>query len=210
MATHETLSTARRVFSNLKAAKFTPWEITTGSDGKDTETLANVTYDLVDIVADTTSVEQADNEINTIEHEFTSAPLFENVNLGEKTFTTECVDFQNAVLKELFGWYTTADGDAFAPVGYQDLYCKVELEFNSTDDILVLPKVKLNSRAVIASMKTDVSRANITGSCYPAYVAVGDSSERKYKRTDMAVISAENKSNYGVTSGKPTGATEIA
>lgn len=211
MATHETLSTVRRVFSNLKAAKFTPWEVQAGNDGKTKEVLSDVTYDLVDIVADTTSVEQADNEINTIEHEFTSAPLFENVNLGEKTFTTECVDFQNAVLKELFGWHTTTDGDAFAPVGYADLYCKVELEFNSTKDILVLPKVKLNSRAVIASMKTDVSRANITGTCYPAYVAVsvGEENERKYKYTDMAVISSGNKSNYDVTSGKPTDGTEV-
>ena len=183
----------RRVFSNLSKALFTPWvtESTPGSDKK-TERVGDITYDLADIVADTTSVEQADNEINTIEHEFSSSPLFENVNLGEKTFTTECVDFQNAVLKELFGWETSTQGDAFAPVGYKDLYCLVELHFNSTPDILVLPKVKLNSRAVIASMKTDVSRANITGTCYPAYVKAGSMT----KLTDMAVISEVNKESY--------------
>lgn len=184
---------ARRVFSNLSKALFTPWVITE-SDGTKVEALGTKVYDLVDIVADTTSVEQADNEVNTIDHEFSSAPLFENVNLGEKTFTTECVDFQNIVLKELFGWDITTAGDAFAPVGYKDLYCKVELHFNSTDDILVLPKVKLNSRAVIASMKTDVSRANITGSCYPAYVTAGSTT----KLTDMAVITAGNKESYEV------------
>lgn len=184
---------ARRVFSNLSKALFTPW-IISDSDGTTVETLGTKVYDLVDIVADTTSVEQADNEINTIDHEFTSAPLFENVNLGEKTFTTECVDFQNVVLKELFGWEISTSGDAFAPVGYKDLYCKVELRFNSTDDILVLPKVKLNSRAVIASMKTDVSRANITGSCYPAYVTAGSTT----KLTDMAVITAGNADTYEV------------
>lgn len=176
----------RRVFSNLKAALFTPWT--------DFKTLGEDVYDLVDIVADTTSVEQAENEINTIEHEFTSAPLFENVNLGEKTFSTECVDLQNDVLKAMFGWDVTEAGDAFAPVGYEDLYCKVELHFNSTEDIMVLPKVKLNSRAVIASMKTDVSRANITGTCYPAYVTVGG----KTKNTDMAIIASANKETYEV------------
>ena len=184
---------ARRVFSNLSKALFQPWVISE-ADGIKIEALGTKIYDLVDIVADTTSIEQADNEVNTIDHEFTSAPLFENVNLGEKTFTTECVDFQNIVLKELFGWDITAAGDAFAPVGYEDLYCKVELHFNSTDDILVLPKVKLNSRAVIASMKTDVSRANITGSCYPAYVTAGSTT----KLTDMAVISSGNKDSYEV------------
>lgn len=190
--TPETLG-ARRVFSNLSKALFTPWVITESGNMK-TEALGTKVYDLVDIVADTTSVEQADNEVNTIEHEFTSAPLFENVNLGEKTFSTECVDFQNDVLRELFGWEVTSAGDAFAPVGYKDLYCKVELQFNSTEDILVLPKVKLNSRAIIASMKTDVSRANITGTCYPAYVTAGSVT----KVTDMAVISAGNKDSYEV------------
>ena len=116
---------------------------------------------------------------------------------GQKTFfdlDAAGVDFQNIVLKELFGWEISTSGDAFAPVGYKDLYCKVELRFNSTDDILVLPKVKLNSRAVIASMKTDVSRANITGSCYPAYVTAGSTT----KLTDMAVITAGNADTYEV------------
>lgn len=192
---------ARRVFSNLKQALFRPWVITDGEDGKKVESLGNKIYDLVDIVADTTSVEQADNEVNTIEHEFSSSPLFENVNLGEKTFTTECVDFQNEVLHELFGWEINGD-DAFAPIGYEDLYCQVELHFNSTEDILVLPKVKLNSRAVIASMKTDVSRANITGTCYPAYVTAGSMT----KLTDMAVISKANKASYNVS---PTGTETV-
>lgn len=195
---------ARRVFSNLKKALFRPWTITTDEEtGKKTESLGNKIYDLVDIVADTTSVEQADNEINAIDHEFSSTPLFENVNLGEKTFTTECVDFQNDILEQLFGWEVNGD-DAFAPVGYSDLYCQVELHFNSTEDILVLPKVKLNSRAVIASMKTDVSRANITGTCYPAYITAGS----KTKLTDMAVISKANKASYSV-SASGTATTDL-
>lgn len=176
----------RRVFANLSAAYFTPWE----SEAK----LGTKTYDLVDIVADSTSVEQAENEINAIDHEFSGAPLFENIALGEKTFTTECIDLQNGVLKELFGWKTDENGNAFAPAGYKPLYCQIELHFNSTEDILVLPKVLLNSRAVIASMKTDVSRANITGTCYPAYVTAGS----MVARTDMAVIGKDNAETYTV------------
>lgn len=178
---------ARRVFSNLSAAYFTPWT--------DEKTLGEDIYDLKDIIADTTSIEQADNDISTIDHEFSSTPLFENVSLGEKTFTTECVDFQNEVLKAMFGWDISEAGDAFAPVGYEDLYCKIELHFHNVKDIIVLPKVKLNSRAVIASMKTDVSRANITGTCYPAYVTAGEYT----KQTDMAVIAEANKAAYTIS-----------
>lgn len=177
---------ARRTFSNLKAALFTPWT--------DEKTLGSETYDLVDIVADTTSVEQADNEVNTIEHEFSGSPLVENISLGEKTFTTECIDMQNDVLKGMFGWTTDDEGNAFAPKTYKPLYCKIEMQFSSTDDIIVLPKVLLNSKAVLASMKTDVSRANINGTCYPAFVTAGSIT----KETDMAVIAKANAGNYTV------------
>ena len=170
------IDAGRRVFANLKYLYFTPWT--------DESTLGETTYDLVNIVGDTTTVEQAENDINSIEHEFSNEPLYENITLGEKSFTTECIDFQNTVLKALFGWKTDEAGSALAPTTYKDLYCKFEIGFNSTEDVLVLPKVKLNSRAVIASMKTDASRGNITGTCYSAYVTAGTLKDW----TDMAVI----------------------
>ena len=181
------LDSGRRVFANLKALLFTPWT--------DESTLGETTYDLVNIVGDTTSLEQAENDVNALEHEFSSEPLYEVINLGEKTFTTQCIDFQNVVLTSLFGWEAGSDGDAFAPIMYKDLYCKVEMQFNSTDSVIVLPKVKLNSRAVIATMKTDASRGNITGTCYSAYVKAGE----KTVETDMAVISAANAATYTVS-----------
>ena len=183
-----TIDAGRRVFSNLKYIYFTPWE----SESKIGET----TYDLVNIVGDTTSSEQDENEVNELPHEFSIEPLYENINLGKKNFTTECIDFQNDVLKKLFGWNTETDkgGSAFAPITYKDLYCQIEMGFNSTDDIIVLPKVKLNSRAVIASMKTDAARGNITGTCYSAYVTAGELSGW----TDMAVISKAHAEDYTV------------
>lgn len=181
------IDAGRRVFSNFKYIYFTPWT--------DESNIGGTTYDLVNIVGDTTSSEQEENDVNEIAHEFSSEPLFENVNIGKKNFTTECIDFQNDVLKELFGWETDENGNAFAPIAYKDLYCKIEMGFNSTDDVIVLPKVKLNSRAVIATMKTDAARGNITGTCYSAYVTAGETE----KETDMAVIAAANAENYTVS-----------
>lgn len=197
---------ARRVFANLSAAYFTPWvakdKDTEGNEVYGEDKLGEKTYDLVDIVADSTSVEQAENESSAIDHEFSGAPLFENISLGEKTFTTECIDLQNDILKAMFGWETDANGNALAPAGYKPLYCHVELHFNSTEDILVLPKVLLNSRAVIASMKTDVSRANITGTCYPAYISAGAAKGM----TDMAIIAKANKDLYTVAKDEASAA----
>lgn len=182
------LDAGRRVFANLKAVLFTPWT--------DETTLGDTTYDLVNIVGDTTSLEQADNDVNALEHEFSNEPLYEVINLGDKTFSTEAIDFQNPVLKALFGWEVSESGeDAFAPTTYKDLYCKIEMQFNSTDSVIVLPKVKLNSRAVIATMKTDASRGNITGTCYSAFVKAGT----KEVETDMAIIGATNASTYSVS-----------
>ena len=158
----QVIDTGKRVFTGLKALKFTPWT--------DDATLGTTTYDLVNIVGDSTTVEPADNDVTTIEHEFRAEPLYESTKLGSKTVTTECIDFQNDVLKNMFGWETTEAGDAFAPIAYKDLYCKIVMEFNSTEDIVVLPKVKMNSKAAWASMKTDVSRNTINGTCYSAYV----------------------------------------
>lgn len=192
------LDSGRRVFANLKYLYFTPW--TTDESGA--ESVGTTTYDLVNIVGDSTSVEQDENEVNELAHEFSNEPLYENVNLGKKNFTTECIDLRNDVLKQLFGW--DVDGDnAFAPTVYKDLYCKIELGFNSTDDVIVLPKVKLNSRAVIASMKTDASRANITGTCYSAYVKAGT----KTAETDMAIIATANASSYTVSATATAGAS---
>lgn len=87
-----------------------------------------------------------------------------------------------------------------APIAYKPLYCKVEMQFNSTEDIIVLPKVKLNSRAVIASMKTDAAKGNITGTCYSAYVKAGTLT----KETDMAIIASANKDSYEVSATEPT------
>lgn len=169
------IDAGRRVFANLKYLYFTPWT--------NESTPGTTTYDLVNIVADSTNVEQAENEVNSLDHEFSNEPLYENVNLGDKTFTTECIDFQDTVLKELFGWSTDEAGNSYAPSVYKDLYCQIEMGFNSTEDRILLPKVKLNSRAVIASMKTDASRGNITGTCYTAYV--------NGTETDMAVIKGD-------------------
>lgn len=191
--TKKVIDAGRRVFANLKALIFTPWT--------DENTLGDTSYDLVNIVGDTTSVEQADNNVNALDHEFSSEPLYENVQLGDKTFTCECIDFQNDVLKQLMGWEAAEDGTAFAPIQYKDLYCKIEMQFNSTEDIVVLPKVKMNSKSILSSMKTDASRNTLSGTCYSAFVKSGEVE----KETDYAVIPKANVATYGVSATATVG-----
>ena len=62
------LDAGRRVFANLKYLYFTPWT--------NESTIGTTTYDLVNIVGDTTSVEQAENDVNELPHEFSSENLY--------------------------------------------------------------------------------------------------------------------------------------
>lgn len=177
----------RTVFSNAAYVRITPW---VNDAETDRLSVGTQTYDITEVVADTISVEQAENDVTTIEHEFSSSPLYENIQLGDKTVALESIDLQNLILKGLFGW--TIEGDnAYAPIAYSHLYAVVEIGFHSTEDVIVLPKVLLNSRAVIASMKTDASRANISGTCYPAFV--------NNVETDMAILKGAKKDDDGAS-----------
>lgn len=178
------VDSGRTVFTGLKYMYITPW--VTQTDGTGLELDEN-TYEIVNIVGDSTSLEQEDNDVQEVEHEFSSTPLYEAVTLGKKTFTAECADYQEKVLVNLFGWESgeVTEGEEsdvqYAPTGYKEFYAAIELGFNSTDKVIVLPKVRLDSKVALASMKTDISRATITGSCYEAYLTIGN----KTYKSDM-------------------------
>lgn len=197
MATKVAVDSGRTVFTGLKYMYITPWVENTGGTGLK---LADKTYEVVNIVGDSTSLEQEDNDVQEVEHEFSSTPLYEAVTLGKKTFTAECADYQEKVLVNLFGWEKGKDGTAdnesviqYAPTGYKEFYAAIELGFNGNKKVVVLPKVRLDSKVTLASMKTDISRATITGSCYEAYIKVDD---QEYQ-SDMFITTARLIPNSG-------------
>lgn len=182
MATINPVDDGSVVFTGLKYMYITPWE----KDDSGKLTLSANTYEIVNIVGDSTSLEQEDNDVQEVEHEFSSTPLYEAVTLGKKTFTAECADYQETILVNLFGWEKKGDA-IIAPASYKELFAAIELGFNSTDEVVVLPKVRMDSKVTLASMKTDISRATISGTTYQAYAKVGEGDEFK---TDMFITKA--------------------
>lgn len=186
MAKATPIDSGKVVFTGLKYMYITPWE--KQEDGS--FELSDSTYEIVNIVGDTTSLEQEDNESTAIEHEFSGTPLYEAVTLGSRTFTAECADYQKDVLEKLFGWEVQGSGESevvYAPSGYETFFAAIELGFNSTDKVVVLPKVRLDSKVTLASMKTDIGRATISGTAYQAYAKVGSGEVIK---TDMFITKA--------------------
>lgn len=173
-----TLDSGRVVLSNAAYFHVTPYV-------KEDE-IGTTTYDIVNIVADTLSLTPDDNSSNAKEWEFGDTPLFENITLGKIQFAATCIDFQNEVLKTMFGWKEVG-GALVAPNAYKDLYVVVEIGFKNEDTVVVVPKLKLNSKAVISTLKTGTGEGNLAGTAYNAVLGVGEESAE----TPMAFVAGE-------------------
>lgn len=182
-----TLDTGRLVFSNAKYVNFTPYT--------DEDTIGAVTYDIASIVGDTLSFTPDDNNVNSKESEFKDDPLFESVTLGKYQFAATCIDFQNDVMSNIFGWVADETG-AYAPVAYANKYAAIEIGFHDSDAVVVAPKVKLNSKATLASFKTGTGEGNLAGTAY--------SSEVNSKPCPIAFVKVGSNTTYTVKSGNST------
>lgn len=146
-------------------------------------------YDIVDVVADSLSFTPDDNTVNTKEWEFGDSPLVENITLGKIQFAATCVNFNNTIMEELFGWKLEG-GNVYAPSSYKDLYVALEVGFKNEGIAVVVPKLKLNSKAVISTLKTGTGECQLAGTAYEA--TLND------VKTPMALISrgAETDGEY--------------
>lgn len=173
------VESGRIILSNADYLHVTPYK---GEDEIGTQT-----YDIVSIVGDTLSFTPDDNTVNAKEWEFGDTPLVENITLGKIQFAATCIDFQNDILKNLFGWTTDdAKGVAYAPNSYKDLYAVLEVGFKNEDVVVVVPKLKLNAKTVISTMKTGTSEGMLAGTCYNAKMATDKDTDGA--ETPMAII----------------------
>lgn len=180
--------TGRIVFSQAEYVHITPYV--------DEDTLGTETFDIVNIVGDTLSFTPDDNTVNAKESEFKDDPLFENITLGKYQFAGTCIDFQNKVMKAIYGW--EVDGDnVYAPAGYKDTYCVIEIGFKNEDVVVVAPKVKLNSKATIANLKTGTGEGSLAGTAYSAVV-------NGKKTTPIAFLKANKDEETGIPAGTYT------
>lgn len=158
--------TGRIVLSNAEYVHITPW---TSEDAIGAETL-----DITNIVGDTLNFTPDENTVNSIESEFKDDPLFENVTLGKYQFGADCIDFQNKILQSIYKWTEGTTSKAmYAPKGYKDVFATIEVGFRNENTIVIAPKVKMNSKATLASFKTSTGVGNLAGTANSASIAVG-------------------------------------
>ena len=179
----------RIICSNAAYVHITPWENEDGFGA------SPVTYDVVDIVGDSLSFTPDDNTVNAKESEFKDDPLFENITLGKYQLAGTCIDFQNDVMKAIYGWYVDENGNAYAPNGYKDRFATIEIGFRNEDVILVAPKVKLNTKATFSTFKTGSSEGSLAGTAYSDALKVGEVT----KNTPLALLKSTESSAAAYT-----------
>lgn len=181
--------TGRIVCSNAAYVHITPWE---NEDGLGA---SPITYDIVDIVGDSLSFTPDDNTVNAKESEFKDDPLFENITLGKYQLAGTCIDFQNDVMKAIYGWEVDEAGNAYAPNGYTDRFATIEIGFRNEDVVLVAPKVKLNTKATFSTFKTGSSEGSLAGTAYSDALKVGSVT----KDTPLALLKSTEGSPAAYT-----------
>ena len=151
-------------FQDPTSVVFIPWsENAPGTDG----------YDIHDIVGDTFSLTQDDADRTEIPWEFGDDPLDENITLGNRNLTMQCLDYQDDIMATLFGWDNDNDGFSVAPSQYSELFCTIVLRFGGIGKNIVMPKVKMDSKTAFENLRTDIARGELGGVLYATPVKLG-------------------------------------
>lgn len=172
-------------FQDPTSVVFIPWsEGAPGTDG----------YDIHDIVGDTFSLTQDDADRTEIPWEFGDDPLDENISLGNRNLTMQCLDYQDDIMATLFGWDTDTDGFSVAPSQYSELFCTIVLRFSGIGKNIVMPKVKMDSKTAFENLRTDIARGELGGVLYSTPVKLGTASSL----TETGIFFAEDGKAFTV------------
>lgn len=149
-------------------------------DGTETDESApkGDSFILEDVVEDTTSISQDDNDTTDIECETSDSPIISIVKLGKWQLAAEIGDTQKALLAALCDFTDDATGKkTIAPSTYKAKYAKidvVQVQYNGTTmEAYVLPKVQLNSKLTIESLNSNLAKIALAGTAKDIALTVG-------------------------------------
>lgn len=149
---------------NPTAIYVTPFTINSeGNSVRGTET-----YQLNEVIRDSTSITQDDPEETAIENEFGSAPIINNVTLGSYQFSAQVANMHQTLLNKLCGFKVgkIKTDRVYAPSTYVPIYAEIVLAFQVDADKVVaavLPKVQLNSKATFESLSSSMGTITLAG-----------------------------------------------
>lgn len=149
----------------------------TGAEVDESKPLGD-SYILEDVVEDTTSISQDDNETTDIECETSDSPIISIVKLGKYQLAAEVGDTQAELLKSLCGFIADEAGKrTIAPSAYKPIYAKFDVVQTQPDGTkmvaYVLPKVQLNSKLTIESLNSNLAKIALAGTAKDITLTIG-------------------------------------
>lgn len=160
------------ILSGVKKVIFTPWGI------DDTLDLENDNrYDLQNLVGDTVSVTQDDNDTSEVPCETRDEPLWEVITLGKHQVSMESGDINPALLSVCMGYGMSADGKiAYAPATYVKRYAHLEVVMDGAR--FIIPRFLISPKTNIETLKTGIARGTIAGTAYSVDISTGVGTKR--------------------------------
>jgi hypothetical protein len=164
----------------------------------------STTHDIVEILADTIAIEQGDPTTETVDWEFGDTPLMSSSTKGERTVTAACVDMSFDIMQHVFGWKRqTATGGGDLMVSEQaskESYATMVITFHAAAaPFIVLPKVSMNAKTTIGTLKTSTGQAELSGTAMQGYIeydTASDTTEFAFvKPIDGKTIEVANSSS---------------
>jgi len=126
----------------------------------------NAPFDLENIVADTVSIDEAEPTINSIAGETKDEPLFQIPTLGDVTIALSSAEIPNEFLEKCLGYTIDDTGSAYRPATYKYVYAKMQFVFDSSDDIIEVPKVMLAGKITGTSLSSNMVLGALSGTAY--------------------------------------------
>ena len=169
---------------------YTPW-VYTAAVGSTPGFWApgTATYDIVDILADTISIEQGDPTTETIDWEFGDTPLLSSSTKGERSVTADCIDMSFDIMKNVFKWTVDANNVMASEGASGENYATMVVAFHSqAAHMIVLPKVSMNAKTTIGTLKTSTGSAQLAGTAMSAYISASDGTNTATGTTEFAFV----------------------
>jgi len=152
-----------------------------GADGEADNDPKGDTYILDDVVRDTTSITQDDNETTDIERETSDTPILSIVTAGKYQLAAEVADTQSDLLVDVCDFEKDEkDNKVYAPQGYKIKYAKVAVVAGKT--AAILPKVQLNTKVTMESLNTNIGKIALAGTAQLANITI---SKKKSSGSDF-------------------------
>jgi hypothetical protein len=152
-------------------------------DGKP---LSDDIYEFDEVLRDTTSLSQDDNDTSDIENEVSDTPIDQFLTLGKYQFAATVEDIQRALLIAFCG-FSELNGIAFAPSQYEDLWAKVVVvtrDQNKHKVALICPLLKLNSKLILESLNSALGGFSLAGTAYNAEIPAAKFINKNYAAYD--------------------------